>query len=74
MAITTAPSTTAPAVTWDVDDGIATGATPGITVLPHFGGLHPTRDELVAALFVENLRRFLDGEPLRHAVDPARGY
>ena len=23
--------------------------TPGITVLPHFGGLHPTRDELVAA-------------------------
>jgi phosphoglycerate dehydrogenase-like enzyme len=48
--------------------------TPGITVLPHFGGLHPTRDELVAALFVENLRRFLDGEPLRHAVDPARGY
>jgi phosphoglycerate dehydrogenase-like enzyme len=48
--------------------------TPGITVLPHFGGLHPTRDELVAALFVENLRRFLDGEPLQHAVDRARGY
>ena len=23
--------------------------TPGITVLPHFGGLHPTRDEQVAA-------------------------
>jgi phosphoglycerate dehydrogenase-like enzyme len=48
--------------------------TPGITVLPHFGGLHPTRDELVAALFVENLRRFLDGEPLHHVVDRARGY
>ena len=48
--------------------------TPGITVLPHFGGLHPTRDELVAALFVENLRRFLDGAPLRHVVDRARGY
>jgi phosphoglycerate dehydrogenase-like enzyme len=48
--------------------------TPGITVLPHFGGLHPTRSELVAALFVENLRRFLDGEPLLHAVDRARGY
>ena len=47
--------------------------TPGITVLPHFGGLHPTRDELVATLFVENLRRFRDGEPLRHVVDPARG-
>jgi glyoxylate/hydroxypyruvate reductase len=48
--------------------------TPGITVLPHFGGLHPTRDRLVAALFVENLRRFLDGEPLQHVVDRARGY
>jgi phosphoglycerate dehydrogenase-like enzyme len=48
--------------------------TPGIIVLPHFGGLHPARDELVAALFVENLRRFLDGEPLRHVVERARGY
>ncbi len=48
--------------------------TPGITVLPHFGGLHPTRDELVAALFVENLRRFLDGAPLQHVVDRTRGY
>jgi phosphoglycerate dehydrogenase-like enzyme len=48
--------------------------TPGITVLPHFGGLHPTRDELVATLFVDNLRRFLDGEPLRHVVDATRGY
>lgn len=49
-------------------------STPGIAVLPHLGGLHPTRDELVAALFVENLRRFLDGAPLRQVVDPARGY
>ena len=48
--------------------------TSGITVLPHFGGLHPTRDELVAALFVENLGRFLDGQPLRHVVDRGRGY
>jgi phosphoglycerate dehydrogenase-like enzyme len=48
--------------------------TPGITVLPHFGGLHPTRDELVATLFVDNLRHFLDGEPLRHVVDVTRGY
>jgi glyoxylate/hydroxypyruvate reductase A len=49
-------------------------ATPGIAVLPHFGGLHPARDDLVAALFVENLRRFVDGEPLQHVVDRARGY
>ena len=48
--------------------------TPGITVLPHIGGLHPQRDSVVAELFVENLRRFLAGTPLLHAVDRARGY
>lgn len=48
--------------------------TPGITVLPHIGGLHPKRDEMVAALLVENARRFRDGEPLRETVDRATGY
>jgi len=48
--------------------------TDGILVLPHVGGLHPTRDTFVAELFVDNLRRFLAGEPLREVVDPARGY
>jgi hypothetical protein len=38
------------------------------------GGLHPDRDELVADLWVENLRRFERGEPLRQAVERARGY
>jgi phosphoglycerate dehydrogenase-like enzyme len=49
-------------------------STPGITVLPHIGGLHPQRDELVAELFVENLRRFVEGRPLREVVDRQRGY
>jgi glyoxylate/hydroxypyruvate reductase A len=48
--------------------------TEGITVLPHIGGMHPTRDALVAALLVENLRRFLDGAPLTAVVDRAAGY
>jgi phosphoglycerate dehydrogenase-like enzyme len=48
--------------------------TEGITVLPHIGGLHPRRDEQVAALFVQNVARFLDGQPLLHVVDRARGY
>jgi len=48
--------------------------TPGIVVLPHVGGLHPQRDSLVAALWVENLKRFLAGQPLREVVDRARGY
>lgn len=48
--------------------------TEGIVVLPHIGGPHPQRDAIVARLFVENLRRFLDGEPLKEVVDRAAGY
>src|SRR4030095_11497288 len=48
--------------------------TPAITVLPHIGGLHPQRDTVVAELFVENLKRFLAGQPLLHAVDRASVY
>lgn len=48
--------------------------TPNCVVLPHIGGLHPQRDEAVAALVAENARRFLAGEALREAVDRAVGY
>jgi len=48
--------------------------TEGILVLPHIGGGHPTRDRIVAQLFVDNLRRFLDGQPLKEVVDRAAGY
>jgi phosphoglycerate dehydrogenase-like enzyme len=50
---------------WGTDD---------ILVLPHIGGLHPARDSMVAALLVENLRRFLDGAPLMEVVDRKAGY
>ena len=49
-------------------------ATEGILVLPHIGGNHPHRDGVVAELFADNLRRFLDGQPLLHEVDRRRGY
>ncbi len=45
-----------------------------IMVLPHIGGGHPQRDKAVAQLFVDNLRRFLDGKPLTEVVDRAAGY
>lgn len=45
-----------------------------ILVLPHIGGLHPQRDSMVAALLVENLRRFVDGAPLTQLVDRQAGY
>jgi phosphoglycerate dehydrogenase-like enzyme len=48
--------------------------TDGITIFPHVGGLHPQRDDIVAELWVDNLRRFADGKPLREVVDRARGY
>ena len=48
--------------------------TPGITVLPHIGGLHPERDRIVASLWIENLRRFLEGRELREVVDKVVGY
>ncbi|MFO1084221.1 MAG: D-2-hydroxyacid dehydrogenase [Reyranellaceae bacterium] len=48
--------------------------TDGIIVLPHIGGPHPQRDKFVARLFVDNLRRFLDGVPLKEVVDRTAGY
>ena len=48
--------------------------TDGILVLPHIGGGHPTRDTIVARLFVDNLARFLDGQPMKEVVDRAAGY
>ena len=49
-------------------------STDGIVVLPHIGGPHPDRDSIVAKLFVENVRRFVDGAPLKEMVDRAAGY
>lgn len=46
----------------------------GILVLPHIGGGYPNRDKVVAALFADNLGRYLDGKPLREQVDRAAGY
>jgi phosphoglycerate dehydrogenase-like enzyme len=48
--------------------------TPGIWVLPHIGGYHPERDSWVAELLSDNIRRHLDGQPLREVVDRERGY
>jgi phosphoglycerate dehydrogenase-like enzyme len=48
--------------------------TAGIIVLPHIGGPHPQRDRVVARLFAENLRRYLEGQPLKEIVDRDAGY
>ena len=48
--------------------------TEGIIVLPHIGGPHPQRENVVARLFADNLGRFLDGKPLKEVVDRNAGY
>jgi glyoxylate/hydroxypyruvate reductase A len=39
---------------------------------PHIAG--PSTVEEIAPIFNDNLRRFLQGRPLRHRVDPEKGY
>lgn len=48
--------------------------TEGILVLSHLGGGHPDRERQVAGVFVENLRRYLNGEPQPGLVDRTKGY
>lgn len=45
-----------------------------VMVLPHTTWRSPQVRARQIDLFVENLRRFLGGEPLRNVVDAARGY
>jgi phosphoglycerate dehydrogenase-like enzyme len=46
--------------------------TPGLAVTPHIAGA-PDETTLVD-LFVENLRRYVEGEQLLNVVDLSRGY
>ena len=50
---------------WEVDNALVTA---------HVAGLFPGYDAAVVDLFVDNLRRYLVGQPLRNAVDRARAY
>ena len=50
---------------WDLDNVILT---------PHVAGVTPLYYERTAAMFADNLERFLAGQPLRNRFDPARGY
>jgi phosphoglycerate dehydrogenase-like enzyme len=50
---------------WDLDNVILT---------PHVAGVTPLYYQRTAALFADNLDRFLAGRPLANRYDPARGY
>ena len=47
---------------------------PNVTITPHNSGNHPTYMKRANAIFLDNLRRFLNDEPLHNLVDAAAGY
>jgi phosphoglycerate dehydrogenase-like enzyme len=47
---------------------------PNVLVSPHRAGDHDAWPRDVVALFADNLRRYLAGEPLRNVVDVSLGY
>ncbi len=47
---------------------------PNVIVTPHIAGAFPELNEVDREYFVENLRRYVAGEPLLSVVDRARGY
>jgi len=47
---------------------------PNVLVSPHRAGDHEGWEDDVVAVFVDNLRRFVAGKPLRNVVDVAVGY
>jgi phosphoglycerate dehydrogenase-like enzyme len=42
---------------------------PSVLVSPHTAALSPAEDRRIAELFADNLRRFLDGSPMRNVMN-----
>ena len=49
-------------------------STPNVILTPHSSGFRASHWDEVTALFADNLRRFIGGEPLVNVVDHAAGY
>lgn len=47
---------------------------PTVLISPHTAALNPAEDRRIAELFADNLRRFLDGAPLRNVMDTNEFY
>jgi phosphoglycerate dehydrogenase-like enzyme len=47
---------------------------PNVLLTPHAGALSLRENERIVELFVDNLRRYLDGRPLRKVVEPGVYY
>jgi phosphoglycerate dehydrogenase-like enzyme len=47
---------------------------PNVLITPHVAGAGPHSAERLNAVLLENLRRFVAGEPLMNVVDKQRWY
>jgi phosphoglycerate dehydrogenase-like enzyme len=47
---------------------------PNVIITAHYAGSTPHYDERATAIFLDNLRRYQAGEPLRNVVDKEAGY
>lgn len=47
---------------------------PNVIITAHYAGATPHYDERAMPIFLENLRRYLAGEPLQNVVDKTLGY
>lgn len=45
-----------------------------VYITPHYSGSHPGYNQRAARIFLENLRRYLAGEPMMNVVDKDEGY
>jgi phosphoglycerate dehydrogenase-like enzyme len=45
-----------------------------VYITPHYSGGHPGYDERAGQIFLENLRRYLAGQPMINVVDKREGY
>jgi phosphoglycerate dehydrogenase-like enzyme len=45
-----------------------------VIITPHIAGLRVHYNDRIVDLFSENLRRYLNGEPLLNLVERERGY
>jgi len=52
-------------VLWDMEN---------VFIVPHDSHSSPYIGDRMVAIFCENLQRYVDGDPLRNACDPGRGY
>lgn len=47
---------------------------PNVILSQHTSGMSPHNADRITRIFADNLRRFIDGQPLANRIDPQRGY